>query len=314
MRKKSDNVLALFPSDMREQWKEVAKIQERIYEIRLRANQVICVYVNRRECYLSQDGEVHSSCYKGISISREEVERIVHHICKYSIYAYEQELKQGYITVEGGHRIGMVGQAIVEGGKIKNMKNISGLNIRIAHEIIGAADHVLPYLYENGELYNTFIISPPMAGKTTILRDLIRQVSDGNAYGEGVNVSVVDERSEIGGSYLGVPQNRIGMRTDLLDACPKGEGMMQLIRAMSPKMLAVDELGSASDVLALEEVLQCGCKIMATIHGKDILEFQKKKNFQSIIEQRSIERYIVLGATRKVGEILGIYNKEFQHV
>lgn len=299
---------------MREQWKQVAKIQERIYEIRLRANQVICVYVNRRECYLSEDGEVHSSCYKGVSISREEVERIVHHICKYSIYAYEQELKQGYITVEGGHRIGMVGQAIVEGGKIKNMKNISGLNIRIAHEIIGAADHVLPYLYENGELYNTFIISPPMAGKTTILRDLIRQVSDGNAYGEGVNVSVVDERSEIGGSYLGVPQNRIGIRTDLLDACPKGEGMMQLIRSMSPKMLAVDELGSASDVMALEEVLQCGCKIMATIHGKDILEFQQKKNFQLMIEQRSIERYIVLGATRKVGEILGIYDKEFRHV
>lgn len=299
---------------MREQWREVANIQDRVYEIRLRANQVICVYVNRRECYVSQEGEVHSNCYKGVSISRDDVERIVHHICKYSIYAYEQELKQGYITVEGGHRIGMVGQTIVEGGKIKNIKNISGLNIRIAHEIIGAGDHVLPHLYEKGVLYNTFIISPPMAGKTTILRDLIRQVSDGNAYGDGVNVSVVDERSEIGGSYLGVPQNRIGMRTDLLDACPKGEGMMQLIRSMSPKMLAVDELGSLHDVRALEEVLQCGCKIMATIHSKDIREFQQKKNFQSIIEQRSIERYIVLGASSKVGEIVGIYNKEFQHV
>lgn len=299
---------------MRSLWNQVANMQERVYEIRLRANQVICVYVNQKECYLSKSGEVHSNCYQGISITREDVERVVHHICKYSIYAYEQELRQGYITVEGGHRIGMVGQAILEQGKIKNIKNIAGLNIRIAHEIIGAGDHVLPHLYENGILYNTFIISPPLAGKTTILRDLIRQISDGNAYGNGMNVSVVDERSEIGGAYLGVAQNRIGMRTDLLDACPKGEGMMQLIRSMSPKMLAVDELGSESDVRALEQVLQCGCKIMATIHSKDIADFQHKKVFQSIIKQRSIERYIVLGATSKVGEVVGIYNKEFHHV
>ena len=156
------------------------------------------------------------------------------------------------------------------------MKNISFINIRISHEVKGAADSVIPYMYKDEMLLNTLIISPPGCGKTTLLRDLIRQVSDGNSYGKGMTVGVVDERSELAGSFCGIPQNDLGMRTDVLDACPKKRGMLLLLRSMSPRVIAIDELGSREELDQLRRAQACGCRILATVHGESIGDVERR--------------------------------------
>lgn len=224
-----------------------------------------------------------------------ELEQIVQHICNYSVYAYVDEIRQGYLTLPGGHRVGVAGQVVLEeGDRIRTIKNIRYLNIRIAHEVKGAAKPVVPEVYENGRFCNTLILSPPGCGKTTLLRDLVREISNGNAWGAGRFVGVVDERSELAGSYLGVAQNDLGIRTDVLDCCPKAMGMMLLIRSMSPQVIAIDELGSPEDAEAVEKVLRCGCQILSTIHAEDMEELRGKSFMRGLLAERAFERFIVM--------------------
>lgn len=222
------------------------------------------------------------------------------YVSNYSLYAYENELRQGFITIEGGHRIGMAGQL--------NLKQISSLNVRISHEILNCGDKLFPYITHNKQMYHTLIISPPRCGKTTILRDMIRQISDGNKWVKGCTVGVVDERSELAGCYRGIPQNQMGMRTDVLDACPKADGMLMLVRSMSPQVIAVDEIGAPEDVQAIKYAMHCGCKMIATVHGETLEEIQRKPLFEQLVNERCFERYVVLQNETHVGEIAGIYD------
>lgn len=242
-------------------------------------------------------------------VTRDDIREMLEYISNYSLYAYEEEMKQGFITIEGGHRIGMTGQAIVEGGKVKNLKYISSINVRMSHEILGCADTVFPYITRQKRLCHTLIVSPPGCGKTTLLRDLIRQISTGNRYIKGMSVGVVDERSEIGGCYMGVAQNQLGIRTDVLDGCPKAEGMIMLIRSMRPEIIAVDEIGTAEDVHAIEYAMHCGCKMLATVHSRSVEELKKRPVLGKMIEEERFERYIVLGCGQEVGRITGIYDE-----
>lgn len=155
------------------------------------------------------------------------------------------------------------------------MKYISSINIRVSHEVLDCANKIFPYITYNKQMYHTLIISPPRCGKTTLLRDVIRQISDGNRWIKGCTVGVVDERSELGGCYLGVIQNNLGMRTDILDRCPKADGMIMLIRSMAPQVVAVDEIGAKEDVHAIEYAMHCGCKMLATAHGDSMEEICK---------------------------------------
>ena len=241
-------------------------------------------------------------------IEKEELMEILEYVSNYSLYAFENELKQGFITIEGGHRVGMTGQVLIEDGEVKNIKHISSMNIRISHEILNCADIIFPYITEDKQICNTLIISPPRCGKTTMLRDLIRQVSDGNRWVRGCTVGVVDERSELGGCYLGVPQNQLGIRTDILDCCPKSKGMLMLVRSMAPQVIAVDEIGSAEDRHSLEYAMHCGCKMMATIHGASMEEIRKKPFIDELVKRHKFERYVVLGNTHHIGEIEGVYD------
>lgn len=309
---RQEEILGLFPEAMRGMWNMAAMQMEQMQEIRLRTGQPVILYMRQKEWFLGEDGRFTSDKKEAHCMSAGEMESIVQHMCKYSLYAFEDEIRQGFMTVPGGHRIGMAGQVVLEGdGSIRNIKYISYMNIRISHEIIGAADRVLPYLYCNGQLLNTMIISPPGCGKTTMLRDMIRQISDGSMYGKGRTVGVVDERSEIAGSYLGEAQNDVGTRTDILDGCPKVMGMMMLIRSMAPKVVAVDELGSTADIRALEEVVQCGSNVIATIHGNAIADICAKSFMRTILSDKVFERFIILG--KRAGECVveGIYNEDY---
>jgi len=308
-----DNLIQLFPMDRRPFWAATVEKAIQLQEIRLRVQRPIIVISNGKEHYLDAEGNRLEEPHWAYCAGQEEMLALMNHICRYSLYAYEDELRQGFITVAGGHRVGVAGQVVMEGnGGVRTMKHISYINIRVAHQIKGVSDKVLPRLYENGVLKNCLIVSPPGCGKTTLLRDLIRQISNGNAFGQGMCVGVVDERSEIAGSYMGKPQNDIGMRTDVLDACPKVYGMMLLIRALSPKVIAIDELGSSDDVKALELVMHCGSKILATIHGTDMESIITKRFMKEILKDKAFERYILLGKHNGKCIIEGIYDQNFR--
>ena len=289
--------------------KNVRRIVERdvpdvsgLQEIRLRTGQPLRILRGNRESVLPEGGQPHI-------VTKEEMRETMEYISHYSLYAYENELRQGFLTIEGGHRVGVAGKVIMEKDKVKNIQYISSVNVRVSHEVIGCADRLLPYITKNRQVCHTLIISPPCCGKTTLIRDLIRQISDGGPYVKGCSVGVVDERSELGGCYLGIAQNHLGTRTDILDCCPKAEGMIMLIRSMSPQVIAVDEIGTAEDIRAVEYAMQCGCKLIASVHGLDMDEATKKPVLGELIRRRMFERYVVLGNGKHPGEIRGIYDE-----
>ena len=274
-----------------------------LQEIRLRIGQPVTVLYQNEELILPT---MYSEKKR---LGKQEMKGTIEHISNYSLYAYEHELKQGFITIEGGHRVGMAGQVIMEGGKIKNMKYISSINIRVSHEVLDCANKIFPYITYNKQMYHTLIISPPRCGKTTLLRDVIRQISDGNRWIKGCTVGVVDERSELGGCYLGVIQNNLGMRTDILDRCPKADGMIMLIRSMAPQVVAVDEIGAKEDVHAIEYAMHCGCKMLATAHGDSMEEICKKPIFEKLIREKRFERYVILSNRYRLGGIEAVYDE-----
>ena len=242
-------------------------------------------------------------------MTKEELRETMEYVSNYSLYAYENELRQGFLTIEGGHRVGISGKIISEKEQIRNFQYITSINIRICHEITGCANKLFPVILEKGRLCHTMIISPPGGGKTTLLRDLVRQISDGNRWVEGRNVGVVDERSEIGGCYRGVPQNQLGMRTDILDNCPKAEGMMMLVRSMAPEVIAAYEIGTAKDVEAIEYAMHCGATMLTTVHGSGMDEIREKPLVSNLVKERCFARYVVMKSGKHVGEIEGIYNE-----
>ena len=306
-----EEILHIFPDFMRARWEKVAERADKVQEIRLRVNQPVTILIDNAESFLSESGELTDDVMNAVCSREKELEAIMAHVCRYSIYAFADEIRQGFMTIPGGHRIGVSGQVILENREqIRNIKYIRYLNSRIAHEVKGVSEKALPYLYREGEILNTLIISPPGCGKTTMLRDLVRNFSQGNTYGKGKNVGLVDERSEIAGSYLGIPQNDIGIRTDVMDACPKSEGMMMLIRSMAPDVLAVDELGNKDEVEAMHRAIQCGCRMLATIHGFSIEEVNRKAYMKDVIAQQLFDRYMLLGKKDNKCDIIGIYDRE----
>ena len=277
-----------------------------LQEIRMRINSPLMIRQRGKEYKLTEEGKLlrcnGNEQYEKENIhyvDRCELMETMEYIAGYSLYAYEDELRQGFLTIQGGHRVGVAGKILMEEGKVRSIRYISFLNIRLAHQVEGCADKVMPFIVENGEVCHTLIISPPCCGKTTLLRDVIRQISNGNAWCEGKNVGVVDERSEIGGAYQGVPQNDLGIRTDLLDCCPKAEGMMMLIRSMSPEVVAVDEIGDYGDIKAIESVLNCGCRLIATVHGSSVEDIEKKPLLQKMVKEHVFDRYIILSGKKK---------------
>lgn len=306
---KQTEIARLFPAHIKEAFLKARFDMEQVYEIRLRVNAPLILIYQGNEYFLTKSGGFAREEAETFLVKAEDLKETMEYISRYSLYAFEEEIRQGFITIQGGHRVGIAGKAVLDGNKIKSVKYISYINIRLSHEIKGCAAPILPYIIKNSRLCHTLIISPPRCGKTTLLRDLIRQVSNGSRYLYGVPVGVVDERSEIGGCYQGVPQNDLGIRTDVLDCCPKAEGMMMLIRSMSPEVVAVDELGDYEDIHAIESVIHCGCKLLATVHGSSIEDMKRKPLMQRLMQEKVFERYIVLQNSSRAGRVKAIFDE-----
>lgn len=306
-----EDLLQLFPEKSRPFWKHIAAQQETIEEIRLRAGKPICVRKGGREWHLDGQGHFLEKPGSARCAGAQEMEEMLQHLCHYSLYAFEDELKQGFVTAAGGHRVGLAGRVILnDDGSVRTMKHIYYMNIRVSHQVKGAADEVMPYLYRGDTVKNTLIISPPGGGKTTLLRDMVRQISDGSKEHPGLCVGLVDERSEIAGSYLGHPQNDVGMRTDVLDACPKAQGMLMLLRSMAPQVIAVDELGGGEDLRALCAAASCGSRLLATVHGESVADAAGKLGWETFAQGGLFDLFLVLSGKEGTPAVLEIVEKE----
>ncbi len=275
-------------------------------EIRLRAGKPLMVFYKKNDWFVTGNGRLTRSLSEAYLVEQREIIKTLELMSENSIYAYQDEIKSGYITLRGGHRIGLSGKVVLQEGKIRNIKDFNGLNIRIAKEVRGCAKNIIKYIIKNSsDIYNTLIVGPPQCGKTTILRDLSRMLSSGEQEYDfnGMKVGIVDERSEIAACCKGVPQNDVGYRTDVMDGCPKVLGMEMLLRSMSPGIIITDEIGTHGDKDAVLKVLNSGIKIIASAHGYNITELKMREELLSLIKSSAFERYIVLSSRNGPGTL-----------
>ena len=245
-----------------------------ITQIRLRVNSPLIINLFDEEIFCDN-----------IIIDEETIRETFNKITGYSAYAFEENIRCGYLTAPGGHRVGFGGEAVMENGNISTIKNIRFINIRISHSIKGCGKKIVSSIMEKDDIRNTLIISPPGKGKTTLLRDLVNLFSN-NIY--GTSICVIDERNEISGSYMGVPTMELGPRTDVISNCSKEEGIKMAVRSMAPRIIAVDEIGGDKDMEALLYASLCGVKIIATIHGQGIEDAEEKlgQAYNKIFEKK----------------------------
>ncbi|WP_410768249.1 stage III sporulation protein AA [Fontibacillus sp. BL9] len=299
--------LTVFPDNLRAL---LAKLPPTIFagleEVRIREGRPLEVNAGGRYYFLTPDGGMTREPGAAFIPGKQDSNRLLDLITNHSLYTMEEELRKGFITIAGGHRIGLAGRTVLSGGRVEHLRDISGFNIRIAREIRGIADPILPHLldFKHQSVFHTLILSPPQQGKTTLVRDLARQISSGSwghpeARWPGLKVAVIDERSEIAGSKRGVPSFDVGPRTDVMDGCPKAEGIMMMIRSMSPDVLIVDEIGRPEDAEALAEALHAGVRVIATAHGSSVEDMPSRPALSKLFESSFFQMFAVVRRTER---------------
>lgn len=297
-------ILEMLPEPVRQRIAS-GKVETRdLREIRLRTGRGLMVETAAGEFLLGKEGGFVRKEQEAYRVTKEDVKVALELLTGYSVYAFEEELRQGYFTVEGGHRIGVAGQTVTEDGRVLRLSHISFLNIRIAHECTGCSKELFHRLYGEGNFYHTLLFAPTGCGKTTFLRDLIRLISEA-----GKRVGVADERSELAACYQGIPQHDLGPRTDVMDGCSKAEAMRMLLRSMTPEILVADEIGLREDADAIRVAAGSGCKVVASAHGGTLAELQNNPMLAELWEERRFERYVRLDKRENKFLIGAIYDR-----
>lgn len=266
------------------------------HEIRLGRGRPLMVVGARRDVFVAPDGGMAPQPFGALVVGDVDLQKTLELMSGSSLYAWEEEFRQGFLTLPGGHRVGLCGKMVMRNGRLQTLRDISSINVRVASEAPGAAAAVMPWLIDRGEPLSTLFFSPPGAGKTTILRDVARQLSAGRSDLDlrGLRVAIVDERSELAGMYRGRPSRSVGPRTDVLDGCPKATGMNMLLRSMAPEVIITDEIGRAEDAAAVGESLRCGVRVITSVHAGTFEELLSRPAVGELVRQGIFQRLVRL--------------------
>ena len=298
------NILEYFPESMAKAINEnIDNRLNKLEEIRVRVQKPIILKFDYIEKVIEH------------IVTYDEMLSILQLICENSIYSYQGQIAEGFITVEGGHRVGIAGSCVIENNKVINIDYINSLNFRISKQIIGCSNYILKYILDipNNTILNTLIISSPGCGKTTILRDVVRQVSNGitEISFKGIDIGLVDERGEIASLHKGISENEVGTRTDVMENVSKSLGMRMLIRSMAPRVVVADEIGRKDDIAAIKYAMCSGCKGLFTAHGSCFRDLEFNPVLKELLDSHLLEVLIFLSEKEK-GKTREIYllNKE----
>lgn len=305
MKNQKEVILRFFPATLREPWENSNLQWDNMEEIRIRVNQPIRVKCRNQEELVTEKDNITSVIYH-----EKEMEELIRHLCRDSVYAYEEERRQGFLTLSGGHRIGITGELTRTDNGSYIAKYIRYMNIRIAHEIKGIADDIMNWLTDGMHVWNTLIVSAPGMGKTTLLRDIVRNLSNGGREYSGGSVGVIDERGEIAGAYRGIASLDCGMRTDIITGGNKTQGVRILIRTFAPKVIAMDEIGTSKDAEAILYAGVSGCSVIATVHGSCWSDLDKKEEISSLIKNRVFQRILFLHMEKDGARQIEVWDEE----
>ena len=275
-----------------------------IQEIRIRNNLPLIINTQSGSFAVLSNGSISPAVGGAYTVKCSDIQQIFRAVCENSVYAFAEDIRQGFVTIRGGHRVGISGRALTKDGVVESFRDISSLNIRIAREVIGSANYIIDQIHTPRGVANTLIVAPPMGGKTTVLRDIARQVSD-----KGVKTAIADERGEIAALYRGVPQNNVGVQTDIIENAPRAEAALMLLRTMSPQLIVTDEISTERDAAAIMQCFGMGVAVVASTHGSSVEEVINRKYLKPLLGDGGFEKIILL---RKEGT--GINTKIFGEV
>lgn len=290
MNTRYDEVLNYVPNHLKAILGHTFEIMgDSLQEIRIRSRMPLVISTAKGSFAVSPDGSISPAVGGAYIVSESDLKQIFQGVCENSVYAFMDDIRQGFITLKGGHRVGFAGRAVTSGGKVENFREISSLNIRIARAIQGAANYIIDSIVKPEGIVNTLIVSPPMGGKTTVLRDLARQISD-----QGTKTALIDDRGELAAMFKGVPQNDVGVQTDVIENAPKEQAVVMMLRSMSPQLIVTDEISTKADADAMMQCFGTGVSVIASTHGCCAEEVMLRENMRPVLGGIGFKQIIVL--------------------
>ncbi len=313
-----EKIEEFFPARLREPWRMCLVSFDKLEEIRIRAMQPVFIRWNGIEYVVTIDGEMvgieETNNKTPVVYTDKDIDDIFRFFCHDSVYAYEEERRKGVMTLEGGHRVGLAGEMVYTEGQGYILKYIRYMNIRVAHELKGIAEQMIPWIATSKGVYNTLIVSPPGIGKTTLLRDAIRLLSNGGNIQTGYTVGVIDERGEIAAAYRGTSSMDCGSRTDVITGGTKQEGVRRLLRTFAPRVIAMDEIGFAEDADAIRYAGVSGCSVIATVHAASWEDLFLKREVEQLLKEKLFRRILVLTRGEKKERYVQVFDEGGQEL